>query len=435
MKSFLALTLLACAAFPANQALRAQQVPGATELPDHPYSIRKTLVIGGAGNWDYLTADPAARRLYIAHSTQVQVVDIDAGAVTGQVTGLHNARAIALDDTGEFGYISDATDNQVKVFDRRSLQVVAAIATGPGPRALVFEPQTKLLFAICTTPIADPPRTPNSPPARENEIKTSVTVIDAETREPIAEIFMPGRVGSAQADGNGQVFVNIDNRNQVARIDAQSIAAYLRGHSATAPASNPLASNPVVSNPVASSPVPPPTTSPAKPSESTHIFDWSHESHLPNSAQSSMAIFPLGPDCTNPSALAVDGKHGRLFAACTNMKLVVLNASNGEVVTSLNTGPGTEAVAYDPDRGLIYAANGGAQGTLTIIHQDVTDTHAVIQNLATRQRARTLAVDASTGQVFLVTDLLGVDLTQPGKIGSLKPTSANGSFQVLVVAN
>jgi DNA-binding beta-propeller fold protein YncE len=117
------------------------------------------------------------------------------------------------------------------------------------------------------------------------------------------------------------------------------------------------------------------------------------------------------------------------------MKLVVLNASSGEVVTSLNTGPGTDAVAYDPDRGLIYAANGGAQGTLTIVHQDVTDTYAVIQNLATRQRARTLAVDPSTGQVFLVTDLLGIDLAQPGKIGSLKPAPANGSFQVLVVAN
>jgi DNA-binding beta-propeller fold protein YncE len=408
MKSFLAVALLSCA------ALQAQQIPGATELPDRPYAIKKTWIIGGAGSWDYLTADPTARRLYIAHTTQVQVVDIDAGALTGQVTGLHNARAIALDASGEFGYISDGADNQVKVFDRRSLQVVASIPTGPGPRALVFEPQTRLLFVICTTPVARPAQPPNSPPVHESEIKTSVNVIDTETREPLAEILMPGRLGFAQTDGNGQVFVNIDNRNQVARIDAQSIAAYLRGHSA-APASNP--------------------SSPAKQSESTHIFDWSHESRLPNSAQNSMAIFSLGPDCTGPSGLAVDAQHGRLFAACNNMKLVVLNASSGEVVTSLNTGPGTDAVAYDPDRGLIYAANGGAQGTLTIVHQDVTDTYAVIQNLATRQRARTLAVDPSTGQVFLVTDLLGIDLAQPGKIGSLKPAPANGSFQVLVVAN
>jgi DNA-binding beta-propeller fold protein YncE len=407
MKTSFAVALLSCA------ALHAQQIPGATALPDHPYAIRKTWIIGGAGNWDYLTADPAARRLYIAHTTLVQVVDIDAGAVTGQVTGLHNAHSIALDDTGEFGYISDSPDNQVKVFDRRSLQVVAAIPTGPGPRALVFEPQTKLLFAVCTTPVTAPAQVPNSQPARESEIRTSVTVIDTETRSPLAEILMPGQLGFAQTDTNGQVYVNIVNRNQVARIDAQSLAAYLRGHKAT----------------------PTPSPSATKPPISTHIFDWSHESRLPNSAQNTMAIFSLGPDCAGPSALAVDGKHGRLFAACSDMKLVVLNASNGELVTSLNTGPGTDAVAYDPDRGLIFAANGGAQGTLTIIRQDVTDTYAVIQNLATRQRAGTLAVDPSTGQVFLVTDLLGVNLSRPGTIGSLKPTSASGSFQVLVVAN
>jgi DNA-binding beta-propeller fold protein YncE len=411
MKSFLALSLLACTALP------AQQVPGATQLPDAPFFIKKTWIIGGAGNWDYLTADPAARRLFIAHGTQVQVVDLDAGVLAGQVTGLRDARDIALDDSGELGYISDGADNQVKVFDRRSLQVLASIPTGPGPRALVFEPQTRLLFAICTTPVARPAQPPNSQPVRESEIKTSITVIDTQTRELLAEILMPGRLGFAQTDGNGHVFVNIVNRNQVARIDAQSIAAYLHANP-TAPAQ----------------PAAGPSTA-AKPAAPPHVFDWSHESRLPNSAQSSMAIFTLGPDCADPRGLAVDGKNGRLFAACNNMKMIVLNASSGEVVASLNTGPGTDAVAYDPDHNRIYTANGGAQGTLTIIHQDVTDTYAVIQNLSTRQRARTLAVDPSTGQVFLVTDLLGVDLAQPGKIGSLKPAPASGSFQVLVVSN
>jgi hypothetical protein len=84
---------------------------------------------------------------------------------------------------------------------------------------------------------------------------------------------------------------------------------------------------------------------------------------------------------------------------------------------------------------MIYTANGGAQGTLTVIRQDVTDTYAEIQNLATRQRARTLAVNPATGQVYLVTDLLGVKLDQPGSIGTLETQSAKGSFQVLVIGN
>jgi len=216
---------------------------------------------------------------------------------------------------------------------------------------------------------------------------------------------MPGRLGFAQTDGNGQVFVNIVNRNQVARIDAQSIASYLRAH---------------------------PRQKPEAPAQA---LDWSHESRLPNTAQSNMALFPLGADCTEPRALAIDGKHGRLFVACNNMKMVVLNASSGDMVTTLNTGPGTDAVAYDPDRSMIYVSNGGAQGSLTIIHQDQADTYAVVQVLPTRQRARTLAVDPSTGEVFLVTDLIGVNLNEPGSIGSLKPAPATASFQVLVVAN
>jgi DNA-binding beta-propeller fold protein YncE len=117
------------------------------------------------------------------------------------------------------------------------------------------------------------------------------------------------------------------------------------------------------------------------------------------------------------------------------MKMVVLNGDTGELVTTLPIGPGTEAIGYDPGRGLIYTANGGAQGTLTIIRQDITDTYSEIQNLATRQRARTLAVNPATGQVYLVTDLLGIKLDEPGSIGTLATAPASGSFQVLVIGN
>jgi len=90
-------------------------------------------------------------------------------------------------------------------------------------------------------------------------------------------------------------------------------------------------------------------------------------------------------------------------------------------------------VGFDAGRGLIYTANGDAQGTLTIIHQDVTDTYAEVQNLATRRRARTLAVNTDTGQVYLVTDYVGVDLAHPGGIGGLTSAPVEGSFQVLVI--
>jgi hypothetical protein len=376
----------------------------------------------------------------------VQVVDVETGQVAGTVSGLREAHTVALDPNGELGYISDGQANQVKVFDRRTLQVVAAIPTGPAPRALVFEPENQLLFAVCT-PLTTGNPAPGASPARtpaDLEIKSSITVIDAETRQGLGEILMPGRMGFAATDGHGQVFINVVNRNQIARLDAGSIAA-LFGRRADRAAATRLAD----AQPPALSPAPAPsrsTPSRSAPSHSTpsspahentapSVLDWSHETRLPNSASSRLTLFPLGPDCREPSALAVDGSHQRLFAACSNMKMVVLNAGSGELVTSLPIGPGTEAIGYDAGHGLIYAANGGAQGTLTIIRQDVTDTYAEIQNLATRQRARTLAVNSATGQVYLVTDLLGVKLDRPGGIGTLQTPPAAGSFQVLVIGN
>ncbi|MGA3010790.1 MAG: hypothetical protein ABSD72_11080 [Terracidiphilus sp.] len=423
MKILLAICLLGCAALP------AQQPPATTELPGSPFFIKKTWIIGGVGNWDYLTMDAAAQRLYIAHGAQVQVVDVETGQIAGVISGMREAHAIALDDTGQFGYISDGPAGQVKVFDRRTLAVVATILTGPAPRALVYEPQSRLLFAVGANPSAqNPPQpaanqgrtasnastrapAPNAPPgtAADEQIKSSITVIDAETRQKLGVILMPGRLGFAEADGHGQVFFNIQSRNQIARLDAQSIAALLAKPAGKTPSGQTAAAQ--------------------------TVLDWSHESHLPDSAESRMRTFAVGPDCHELSALAVDGAHTRLFAACANMKMLVLNGDTGEQVASLPIGPGTEAVGYDAARGLIFTANGGAQGTLTIIRQDVTDTYSEIQNLATRQRARTLAVNQSTGQVYLVTDLLGVKLDQPGSIGTLETQSVKGSFQVLVIGN
>jgi DNA-binding beta-propeller fold protein YncE len=440
MKKLLAICLLACA------PLSAQQVPGATELPGSPVSIKKTWIVGGVGNWDYLTMDPVARQLFIAHGPVVQVIDVDSGTLAGQVTGLREAHAIALDESGELGYVSDGLAGQVKVFDRRTFQVVASIATGPSPRAIVIEPQSGVLFAICayqgtgnpTTPqpstsqanrtasaaARSAQRTATASSAADREIRSSVTVIDVQTRAPLGEILMPGRLGFAQADSRGQVFINIENRNQIARLDAQAIAALLRSQTSAATSTSPANSQ---SGPTQSGPA----TQPAAPP----ILDWSHESRLPNSAAGHLSILALGPECVDPRGLAVDSSHARLFAACNNMKMVVLNAVSGERVVSLPTGPGTDAVGFDPGRGLIYIANGGANGSLTVIRQDVTDTYAVIQDLPTRQRARTLAVNHSTGEVYLVTDLMGVNLAKPGGIGTLQTVHVNGSFQVLVIGN
>ena len=101
MRKLVLLWLLACATLLAQQA----EVPMATSLSSSPFSIRNTWFIGGMGSWDYLTMDPNAQRLFIAHGHAVQVVDVKTGELAGEITGLGEAHSIVFDGTGNFGYI------------------------------------------------------------------------------------------------------------------------------------------------------------------------------------------------------------------------------------------------------------------------------------------------------------------------------------------
>ncbi len=423
MHRLVSLWLLACVSLGAQQA----EIPIATTLSGTPFSIRKTWFIGGVGSWDYLTMDANAQRLFVAHGSAVQVVDVKTGALVGKITGLREAHSITFDSSGNFGYISDGPANNVKVFDRGSLQIVATIPTIPNPRALVFDPRSDLLFAICTIPpdaanglqasCSDGPaqtrREPRQRAQRDRtEVTSSIAVINAETRSALGELLLPGKLGFGIGDQNGHVYINVAERNQVLRLDVDAIATLLRNKAAAnspaAPSEDGSEGSKVFSPPA--------------------ILDWTHG--IPPEA--AVFRFSLPAECKRPVALAMDGQHFRLFAACENWKLSVLNTINGSNIATLTTGPGTDAIAYDPSRELIFSANGGGYGSLTVIQQDAnTDSYAVSQVLPTRERARTLAVDPSTGDVYLVTDFNGVDLAQPAGIGTMKTVPVSGSFQVI----
>jgi hypothetical protein len=433
MRRLLPFCLLACFPLLAQQA----PIPTATELPGSPFSIKKTWFIGGAGNWDYLTIDPAAKILYIAHGSTVQIVDVDSGSLVREIKGFREAHSIALDDTGKFGYVSDGPAGEIKVFDRQTFQIESTISISCFPRSIAFEPASKLVFAICGAGVASPaappivvhaPRSSSTVPRpNENPQQASasgishVVAIDTEKNRVAADIAIAGDFRFAQPDGYGLMYVSVGTVQQnfvrdghpvqenfpqrIAKLDGPAIAAEAQRHRG------------------AQSPQSPPGT------EILEI-DWSHEP----SPCSLIEFLKLNPSCENPQGLAVDRKDQRLFAACENQRFAVLDGNSGAPVASLATGPGDAVVAYDRERGMIFVANGAGYGSLTIISQDATtDSYAVIQNLPTQERARTLAVDSTTGEVYLVTDFHGVDLTKTGGIGSLHSDPVPGSFQVLVV--
>jgi DNA-binding beta-propeller fold protein YncE len=410
--------------------LSAQQapIPAPNELPGQPFAIKKTWVIGGLGNWDYLTLDPVARQLFITHQTRVQVVDIDSGTIAGEVTGFGEARAVALDPDGQTGYVSDARANLIRVFDRRTFQLLGKIPVASSPRALVFEAQTGMLFAFGALPTPATPPRQNRPPVREDLDPCSayaggsppppayhslISVIDPGKRTHVADIQVCGILGAAQADGAGKVYFAIANFNEVGRLNSPVIVD-LAKH----PRSQDLRA---VEGSVAA--------------DGSLLLNFNRFATMGWGSQ--FRVFRLGQECQEPRAVAVDATHGRLFAACTNMKLNVLAMDTGASLAALTIGPGVDAMGYDPDRGLIFTANGGGYGSVTIVRQHLTDSYAVIQNLPTLQQARTMAIDPTTGLVYLVTTLYGAKLDHPpvNGIGTLKLSPVDGSFQVLVIGN
>jgi DNA-binding beta-propeller fold protein YncE len=403
--------------------------PNPTETPSRPFFITKTWIIGGVGDWDYLTVEPVANKLFIAHGQFVQVVDVESGTVAGIVKGLRQAHAIVLDHDGAHGYVTDGPANMVRVFDRTSFEVVASIPTGPSPRSMALDPVSGLLFVVgapvfsggnqagsgSRTPSSQQSNRPIPRPAGGHTAST-ITVIDAQRRTPLAQILLPGALGFAQADGDGRVYITVADRNQILRLDAQAMGnAVHRAVDAHTQGTQPV--------------TPAPDSKPV-------LLDWSPGASPAPPADAYPSTFRLDSSCQEPRALAFDAAHGRLFAACSNFRLAVLNASTGQTVAVLPIGPGEDAIAYDPNRGMIYSANGGGDGSLTIIQQDVTDTYAVVETLPTRQNARTIAVNPSDGSVYLVTIISGAKLnSQPVSGANLTVGPIDASFEVLVVAN
>lgn len=134
---------------------------------------------------------------------------------------------------------------------------------------------------------------------------------------------------------------------------------------------------------------------------------------------------PLAP-CHEPTGIAMDIKNRRLFSGCGNSLLVITDADSGRFVAKTSTGARTDSVAFDPEPGLVFVANG--EGTVTIVHEETAEKFSVVQNLRTRRGARTLALDGKTHRLFLATAVLQSSAQIEG-VGLIKPES----FKILIV--
>ena len=117
------------------------------------------------------------------------------------------------------------------------------------------------------------------------------------------------------------------------------------------------------------------------------------------------ATWPL-PDCANPTGLALDVLHHRLFSVCQNQVMAVTDSLSGKHVAQVVIGRGPDAAAFDAELGLVFSSN-GLDGTLTVIHQDTPDDYRVLATVTTQVSARTMVLDPATHRIFLAAAKLG----------------------------
>jgi len=269
---------LLCGLLAAVSPIAAQQPQAASVLipADKPYKIVDHWKVGGDGGWDYLLADPPVHRLYLTRGARVDVLDTQTGKLVGSIAGLHGTHGVALDTAGKFGYISDGGGNAVVVFDRATLSAVATIPAGTNPDAIVFEPATQTVWAF-------------------NGRSKDATVIDVAARKVVATIPLPGKPEFAAVDGQGTVFVNIEDKNKIVRLDAKT---------------NKLTA------------------------------EW-----------------PL-TGCDGPSGLAFDIRGHRLFPVCDGKKMGVVDSNTGKVLATAEIGNGADAAGWDAKHKLAFASCG-----------------------------------------------------------------------------
>ena len=141
-------------------------------------------------------------------------------------------------------------------------------------------------------------------------------------------------------------------------------------------------------------------------------------------------VWPL-PGCANPSGLALDRVRHRLFSVCDSKVMAVTDSQTGKQIARVPIGEGPDAAAYDPKRRIVYSSNGG--GSLSVIRQDSADRYTPAASISTERSARTMALDAVTGKVYLVSAEFGPapapSETQPHP----RPMPISGSVVILVI--
>jgi DNA-binding beta-propeller fold protein YncE len=240
------------------------------------YHQVKKVVLGGEGFWDYLTVDSVNRHLFISRGTHVMVVDADNYTVVGDIPDTQGVHGIAIaSDVGK-GFTSNGRTDTVTIFDLKTLKVLGTAPTGKGPDAIIYDPASHRVFTM-------------------NGHGESATAIDAASGNVAGTVPLGGGPEFAAADGQGHVYVNLEDKSMVVAIDSNALKV---------------------------------------------LNTW-----------------PLAPG-ESPSGMAFDKEHRRIFSGCHNKMMTVMDADTGKVIATPPIGQGVDANGFDAATGTAFSSNG-----------------------------------------------------------------------------
>ena len=239
------------------------------------YHLIKKMTVGGEGGWDYLMADAEGGRLYVSHGTQVDVLDLKSLEKVGVITPTPGIHGIAVVPGTQVGYTTNGRPNTATMFDTKTFKAMKEIPTGKKPDAIMYDAFSKRVFVF-------------------NNEGNSATVLEAATGAVAGTVELGGAPEAAVTDDHGQIFVNLEDKNEVVVFDAKTLM--VKHH-------------------------------------------W-----------------PLGKG-EEPTGLAFDKQRHRLFSAC-NKLLVVLDSQTGKVLADVPMGSGTDGAVFDTSTGSAITSNG-----------------------------------------------------------------------------
>lgn len=246
------------------------------------YKLVQKIILGGEGGWDYFGVDPSTGHVFIPRGEHIMVLD-SSGKQLADIGGVHGTHAIVFAPELNRGFLS--AEGSVAVLDMEKMKLLPSFdLKGKDPDAILYDASTKRVFTFNGGGTKD------------------ATAIDAATGEVLGSIPLGGKPETAQADGDGHIYVNVEDKDEIVAFDSKTLEV---------------------------------------------LHSW-----------------PSAP-CKDPAGMAIDVAHKRLFVGCRNQLMATVDYTDGKVVATVPIGKGVDANRFDPATGLAFASCGDGTITVT----------------------------------------------------------------------